>query len=199
MRIKDFIRLGKELGLTDLDKLDLNNTPPIKNRTRAYINPILRYHGYEFVKKINKMDFFASALYDADREKIPNTITRLVNAKHGLDLSLPYLVDHYYFGELIYGPLHALVIEIPKEFYGCLEHFEKGEYSKMYKNPDMVFSMPDSNVKSYFNQTKINVKNVCNKNPKYKKEIEDYFGVTVPYNNELDEKPNLYLEILNYK
>lgn len=188
------------MTLEDLKKFTEVNKEfltPLRNRTRAYLLPALLKHGKEFKNKLNTMSFAAVGLYDAERERIPGTLTLLFNRKKkNIDINIPYIQDSYYFGELLYGHLHALVFSMPPEYVKSIQHFEKGEYSKMYKNPKEIFGLP-SRTSRFFNEVRTSCHMVCIQDPNYRNELKNLLG-GIGTTEELDSKIDPTKEIFNY-
>lgn len=191
--VKDLKRYTNVQNVSSIT--DVKNIDPITNKTRQYLLPSLKLHGKEFVKKFSSLHFFAAGLYDTERSIYENSITILANGKKSeIDLNIPYLIDEYFFGELLYGELHALVFELPVK--GSSDRFIRGEYSLMYPNPQRIFS---ANIKDPFKAKLLNqALGVCTKSDKYKKELEKILRVKIDNDAELDSKPNLSKEIFNY-
>lgn len=192
--------LRKWANTSKLENLDTSKEwIPINNRTRAYLLPCLKFHGAEFNKKINEFSFFAAGTHDENRKPFyKDTLTLLFNINTGpINFDIPNLVDEYFYGELVYGKLHAMVISIPEEFSNAVEYFKRGEYSKMYTNPHKIFGKA-SKTSKYFNSIREKCSNVCTKDPVYRKSLNKVLGITMNENKELDSIPNPLTEIFNF-
>lgn len=188
------------MTIEDLD-LYVPDDLPIQNRTRAYIVPCLRKHGKKFLNAINKYSFVGAGVFDTQQPDYYDgtTVGYLINARDSDTTKfkdIPYLKGHYYFGEMLYGQLHMLVIKLPEDYHLAIHAFVLGKYSKMYDKPGDVFNK--SSTSAYFNHVKIKCLQVCKKSEKYRKKLEEELGVYIPKGNELDDLIDPTKEVFNH-
>lgn len=136
------------MGLETLENYKYGDV--ILNRTRKYLNPVLKEYGAEFVDIIRGIRHVASgisdslledtlsikyehhlfSLYDAnyDREKFYDVLTHIrQHAAYQLD---------YPFDHAKYGGLHMIILKIPEKHKKAIEMFKQSKYSKMYSKTD---------------------------------------------------------------
>lgn len=193
MGINDLKRYNNVKAISSLTKVE--DLSVITNKTRQYLLPSLQLHGKEFLYKYTKLNFFAAGVFNTERQIIDNSITILVKGlNNSSDLDIPYLLDEYFFGELLYGKLHALVINLPVP--NLSKHFLEGSYSQMYKNPKRIFK---ANIKDPFKARLMNqALEVCTKSEKYRLSLEKTLGTNIEKGVELDSIPDYNKEIFNY-
>lgn len=182
----------KELNKEGVEGFGVTKHTTINNKTRAFLLPCLNGHPINQIKVFNKIK--AVGLWDMDKEIVPNTLT-LIMDKNDINLKkLPFFVkNHYYFGELLTGDLHAIVIELPKKFHGIISKFLKGNYSKLYKNPKDIFKSTGVQKRAL---------DICTKDGIYIKKLADILKVPVSFfdtNKELEDSPVMEREIFNFK
>ena len=158
MRVKDY-------------QTDIHET-----RTLKYCASMLKAHGKELMNIILPR-IITAGLYDERYLDFytEDTIGLLVHVKEGEtpNFKHPAIVADYYYGELIYGRMHMLVIKIPNKHIKDFNHFKKGEYSKM-----------DSSIyrKSIFLrifEKEIWIGDIINKNENLKNLIEEKVGQSI--------------------
>lgn len=171
---------------------------PILNRSIVYLLPALIQHGNEFINRIQKLQIVACGLTDNLKDNIPNTLTLLINTKSRPNLNkIPFVLNKYYFGELLYGPLEALVVEFPKKYINAIDNFKLGKYSKIYKNPKEVLDIksPDKEISKLRNRAL----KICERNEEYREELIQFLNTNfITPDSELDTPPLLSQEIFNY-
>lgn len=192
MNLEDLKRYSSVSPITS----EITGNEIITNKTRQYLLPSFRQYGKKFIDEFNQLSFFAAGVYDAEREIHENTVTILVKGrKSKINLNLPNLVDEYFFGELLYGKFHALVIRLPVP--NLRKNFLEGNFSKMYKQPEKIFKL---NTKDSFKKLlSEQALSVCTKSNKYRTHLESIIGAGIDTNAELDSVPDLAKEILNYE
>lgn len=203
---KDLQRL-RESCISNLDYYN-EDTPAIINKTRKYILPAFLSYGKDFLKAIGEFTFIAIGIEDQERSELytDNTVGFLIDAKKSRSLDFKKLgvayVDDYFFGEILYGQLHMLILKLP-DFYGdtVIKEFKLGNYSKMYENPkDLVYN----NYKgSFLKSVKDDVLKILTKEPKKREELESNLSIggsiiTIPEQAELDSIYEPREEIFNY-
>lgn len=146
------------------------------NKTGRFLKPLLKLHGEEFRRKLSRCFKLAYGMGDL---LINNQYTQhifiLLDAEHEnckiffndfmeWFQEQDYYEDDYAVDNLLYGRLHMIVVRLPKNCEDKLQHFKKGEYSKMYTNKeveelledkDKAIVIKDSNYRTIF-VTKLN-------------------------------------------
>lgn len=185
----------QDLNLEEYDKY------PITNKTRQYLIPSLLDHGNPFKKAISQFNFVAAGLWDDDNREAFDKyqIGFLVNARKSSQrlFKIEHVVDSYYFGELMYGKLQMLVIELPDHHKQAYDAFLESKYSKMYVNPKSLFEGLTSN---FAKSVKNKCMQVCTNDNFYRTELAMELGV--PRSMLADELDNVLVmeqEIFNYK
>jgi hypothetical protein len=181
----------------------------VDNKTRQYIFPALLFHGRTYQNAMLSYSFVAAGIRDDEKPELfnPNRIGLLFNVQKSINTDFKNLghgyVADYYFGELMYGHLHMVVMELPKFCQDVtIKAFLNSEYSKMYRDPSTVFN--NTNSKSeYYLSTKQKCLAVCLKTEERRLELEaklagDLVTPTLDENAELDDKIILEEEIFNY-
>ncbi len=169
----------------------------IYNKTRKYLLPSLNIYGKGFIVKFIKLDLFAVGVEDKERQvDYDNCITILVKGESSdIDFDIPHLADEYFFGESLYGKLHALVIKLPVK--NLKDRFLAGEYSKLYRYPEKIFKGSKKNIDK--NLREANARDVCSKSKDYRKKLEILLGEEIEPTAELDTIPDKSKEIFNYE
>lgn len=183
------------MDLETLEKYCKENTT-FENRTRRYLAPI--FNKDEQMLKIRKdYTVVAYGLYDINCPDlfIKDSIGILINARDSKQLSFkhPLIVDNYYYGELLYGKLHMVIVKFPEKYYGVLDKFKQGKYSEMFTNPKEIYI---ENEVTIFKDFKGRCLDICTKNPKLKEKLEKKLQVNIE--GELDNIFNPKEEIFNY-
>jgi hypothetical protein len=181
----------------------------VSNKTRDYILPALFLYGNIFLTEIRNYSFVAVGVRDDNRSELynENRIGLLFNVKKSYNTNFKSLgkgyVTDYYFGELLYGHLHMVVIELPEKFHDvAIKAFLRSEYSKIYTDSHAVFH--NSNVDGeYYLSTQDKCFNVCIKSETRKLELEEklagaFIAPILSEEAELDDKINLSEEVFNY-
>jgi hypothetical protein len=92
----------------------------VDNKTRQYIFPSLLFHGRTYQNAMLSYSFVAAGIRDDEKPELfnPNRIGLLFNVQKSINTDFKNLghgyVADYYFGELMYGHLHMVVMELPK-------------------------------------------------------------------------------------
>jgi len=207
-----------KLTVKNLRQSILNGSYFIPNKTKKYLNNVLKYYGKEFVSDINSLYPVASGISDNLYEKITgkeykNHLFILVWVDHeligGRDVfsdKLDILREYdcyeadYPFDHPVEGYLHMLVFTIPEEFKNSIDEFKKGKYSRMYTIRQITKLFPKTS-EEYL---------VLTKNNNYKKFFENKLNslskdalpgteIVLPEDAELDYLLNLDEEIFNYE
>jgi len=182
----------------------------INNRTRKFLLPLLGSMDPSWIAEVNK--FYSVAVGLADGKYYPYleepSILLLKNVKssridsfnESLDLikKNPYFIKDYIFADAIDSWLHMFVVRIPKNFENAYNYFLQSKYSMMYN---------DTQKKRFFtpNRTKLNwqakkkVREILDKSPSAKTELELKLNVAIPEQAELDSKIDLNYEVFNYE
>jgi hypothetical protein len=184
----------QELKYQEYDKF------PITNKTRKYLVPSLLSYGNSFRKYLSNFSFVAAGLWDEKNRELfePYTIGFLVNAKKSsfLNFDNKYIKNHYYFGELLYGKLHMLVIKIPDQHKQAYDMFLESRYSEMYENPVKLFNGLTS---SFAKEVKNQCISVCTNDNFYRTELAETLGVPrTSIAKELDSVIKHKEEIFNF-
>lgn len=168
-----------------------------ENKTLSYISPLARFHGKDFLNLLKGFKLVAAGIKDSN---CPDRFDKysfglLINARKSRHLNFyhPKIIDQYYFGELIYGHLHMLVIPIPDIYREAYDNFKKSKYSKMFDKPETVYK---HNEVTIYRTIKAKCLDVCKRDPKLIKRLEEHLGAKVT--GELDSRINKKREYFNY-
>lgn len=181
----------------------------IQNRTRNFLLPILGTLPSSYVKEINK--FYSIAVGLADEKYYPYleepSLLLLKNIKvsriESFQESLKVLEQHrlfvkdYIFADAIDSWLHMFVIRLPEEYHETYKYFIQGQYSKMYSEVQKArFFTPNRTRHNW--RIKKKVRDVLDRNPAVRTELEIKLNVTIPENAELESKLDFNYEVFNY-
>jgi hypothetical protein len=189
----------------------------IINKTREYLNPLLRLYGLDFLKKIRKLYCVGSGIGDM----IYSSKTGYKHEHHLFllfDVNLTdggkslfgdvidYLRNHssyetdYVYDDITAGSLHMIVLRLPEGYEESIDHFKKSKYSKILDKKVLEVIL-DENSKAF---------KVISKNSKYRVEFEKEINskskhdhvksrIELPDDAELDYRVDLTQEIFRIK
>lgn len=160
-----------------------------QNRTIKYCTSMLK--GWKGLP-LAKWDIVAVGLWDEEKPDLYDTdsLGVLINARNSkLDFSHKAIKHDYYYGELLYGKGHMLVIDVFNK--GLIKHFISGEYSKL--DPSIYGNHLQTNILG----NKVTLKDVILKSDKVRTLLEKRLGTTVE--GEFDSVPNLKEEVYGYE
>lgn len=123
-----------------------------RNKTLEYLAPCLKSHGSDFVDKYSTVFTLAVGVFDfvfagsevgdnynfyilLDKKWKPRQYEKFMS---WIKLQDFYVTD-YIFDNLLFGRKQMLVIKCPEQHYKTFEHFQQGEYSKMYQGQADLF------------------------------------------------------------
>jgi len=163
------------------------------NKTRKYLRPYLySLPVWQHLRKLH-MTFIACGISHKEIEGFFYLVQT--------DKEIPEhedIIQSYYVGELGFGNLHMLQIRFPHDL---INRFKKGEYSKLYANPEVVLALNEDN---WVDLNKRKILGVLSKCPVYKQELVESLSlpsspVFIEENAELDEKPKIHKESFDYE
>ena len=184
----------------------------MKNRTYKYLFPLLNYYHKNMTNNLEKKEILGVYLGHKELDKDNLYIVTKYNpfnfvggrsyTKKHYDLKYQYPQRRYY----------VFVIEIPKIFKNTVESFLEGEYSKMFENKKWINKLykpkdsDDEFMKAEYEYRNFLIKAVFDKDKnflaRFKQKVSEDFDVEpllVNEDTELDYKPLLYEEILEYE
>ena len=168
-----------------------------ENKTLAYISPLARFHGKDFLNLLKVFKLVAAGIKDSN---CPDRFDKysfglLINARKSRHLNFyhPKIIDQYYFGELVYGHLHMLIIPIPDSYKQAYDNFKLSQYSKMFDRPENIYK---HNEVTIFRGIKAKCLDVCKQDPKLITRLRKELNADI--SGELDSKIDKNLEYFNY-
>lgn len=185
-----------------------------KNRSFAYIAPILSYWGDDFVNQFNKLTKIAFGigdekkdykgiyvLFDVNGPIYAGRYRDIATGRNTFFDTLEYFreqdffIADYPYDDLSLGHQHMVVFSLPDEFQDAIEKFKEGKYSEIYTNPDEYIRKKTS--RGEYNDAY----KVITKSPqffhKFNQRLKRDFDVLLEFNDgrELDYPPVLNQEI----
>lgn len=181
----------------------------INNRTRKFLLPALGSMDPEWIMEINK--FYSVAAGLADGKYYPYleepSVLLLKNIKissinsfnESLDIikQNSYFIKDYIFADAIDSWLHMFVIRLPESFHNAYNYFLQSKYSMMYSETQKKrFFTPNRTRLNW--QAKKKVRDILDKSPSAKTELELKLKVSIPETAELESKIDFNYEVFNY-
>lgn len=179
------------------------------NKSEKYLLPYLKEYGSEFTNKLTSIYKVAVGLADIVRTKHKIVERRyclfiLVDTLIAKDFFTQFIVwfrlqlmyeDDYVYDNIMKSTYHMIVIKFPENLYSVIEHFKKGEYSKLSTISD---------VNKYFENHPDTLKVIIKDNNykiKFAKKLNKLYNAQMNPNDfegELDFKPRQEEEIFNH-
>lgn len=189
--------------------LENNERAVFKNRTRMFLLPILGGMKSEWVSEVNK--FYSVAVGLADCKYYPYldepSILLLKNVKSSKIKSFnksadvirdnPYFIKDYIFADAIDSWLHMFVIKLPNEYEKAYKYFLQSKYSMMYSEIQKKRFFTYNRTRPNW-RTKKKVRDILDKNPSARTELELKLSVSISEQAELESKLNFEHEVFNY-
>ena len=140
------IQIGEVyMGKIIQDDIEIRVPSLYPNKTRKYLLPCLKEYGDEFMFRINNVFKIAAGVADIVTDNCGFThekhIFMLLDSKVASSFFIGFLdwikeqemyEDDYVFGNIQKSTYHMVVIRLPEKFWGSLDDFKDGSYSRMY-------------------------------------------------------------------
>lgn len=182
----------------------------VENKSRLYLYPSLYDYGKKFITSISEWKIVGVGLKDFEKpEMFPDNSIGLLCYANGKFKSgkigrsdfdnFPKQINNYFFGELLYGKTHMVVVPLPEKHYTAWKYFQESKYSLMYDDPKTLFSHSKSKIMKDNREKLIGV---CSKSEEYRNKLATTLNISLDILSEdleLDSQIDPFLEIYNYK